>query len=298
MKELKALLKESSLNRRGLLSKLKRKQDLVDFLEQNLGSSIAKGGAGEVVVDTETVDDEEGTVERESNSNHNNSDDNDDDTVVSHQNTVPAKPTNSEQSVVEPSRQRRRRRRPGMPPLSTSSFSTEPIGITTTDSPPPTLTTDETPEATDNSTTDIELNTAQLPRPSSGHPVFDKVLRRYPVLQDEYDQRIKTLKNRYKDMMETDEDMDEEDDTKDVRQLHHPMLRNTTDSDLDIVFIGTASCTPGLTRGVSCTALRLNWNRQVKPEPDGTIPKQSTYSGGTWIFDAGECTQVRDIVSK
>ncbi|KAL7580217.1 hypothetical protein ACA910_012962 [Epithemia clementina (nom. ined.)] len=42
---------------------------------------------------------------------------------------------------------------------------------------------------------------------------------------------------------------------------------------MELIFVGTASCTPGATRGVSCTALR--------------------FQGGTWIFDVGECTQLQ-----
>ncbi|OEU11088.1 Metallo-hydrolase/oxidoreductase, partial [Fragilariopsis cylindrus CCMP1102] len=46
---------------------------------------------------------------------------------------------------------------------------------------------------------------------------------------------------------------------------------------MDIIFIGTASCTPSMTRGVSCTALRLH-----------SLP-----GSGTWLFDCGEGTQLQ-----
>ena len=46
-----------------------------------------------------------------------------------------------------------------------------------------------------------------------------------------------------------------------------------TASDLEITFLGTASCVPSVPRGGSCTALR--------------------YDGATYLFDAGEATQVQ-----
>jgi hypothetical protein len=100
----------------------------------------------------------------------------------------------------------------------------------------------------------------------------------------------------------------------DVRQEYHPVMRHLArihgsapfleekggeassvapvQADMDIVCVGTASCTPGTTRGVSCTAVRMNWNRRsATAEADGS--SSSTFQSGTWLFDVGECTQVR-----
>jgi hypothetical protein len=57
----------------------------------------------------------------------------------------------------------------------------------------------------------------------------------------------------------------------DIRQRYHPMLANVTQSDMDIIFVGTASCTPGITRGVSCTAVRLNRRRRRNDNNDNII---------------------------
>mmetsp|Transcript_26259 Transcript_26259/g.63981 ORF Transcript_26259/g.63981 Transcript_26259/m.63981 type:complete len:564 (-) Transcript_26259:1749-3440(-) len=84
---------------------------------------------------------------------------------------------------------------------------------------------------------------------------------------------------------------------EDVRQLWHPVFRDSkTSGDMDVIFVGTASCSPGITRGVSCTALRLNLNsrKQIAGVPTGQYEGNTDVStGGTWLFDCGECTQLQ-----
>ena len=77
------------------------------------------------------------------------------------------------------------------------------------------------------------------------------------------------------------------------------MLANASQSDLDVVFVGTASCTPGVTRGVSCTAIRLNWRSSrvyTAPNESGgmDVRTDSDEKGamGTWLVDCGESTQL------
>ena len=95
----------------------------------------------------------------------------------------------------------------------------------------------------------------------------------------------------------------------DFRQTYHPMLRrqqqqqqqhddddivtnnhqdkdrgtSALSGDMDLIFVGTASCSPSVTRGVSCTALRVNL------AGSDAVQRRTT---GTWLFDCGECTQV------
>lgn len=117
------------------------------------------------------------------------------------------------------------------------------------------------------------------PVKSSGSPkdaIFEKVYERYPPIRDA-------------------PEMTATPPAEDIRQLYHPIFQNSIpSSDMDVVFVGTASCTPGVTRGVSCTALRLNWRPRgafgASGGADGEQP--STFLGGTWLFDVGECTQV------
>jgi hypothetical protein len=105
--------------------------------------------------------------------------------------------------------------------------------------------------------------------------------------------------------IEEEEEDDDEEDTSmlstDIRQLYHPVLQGTRKSDMDLVFCGTASCMPSVTRGVSCTALRLNWKKSASTtsyssssQLNNNNKKKKKKSGSsTWLFDVGECTQVR-----
>mmetsp|Transcript_14686 Transcript_14686/g.29696 ORF Transcript_14686/g.29696 Transcript_14686/m.29696 type:complete len:744 (-) Transcript_14686:349-2580(-) len=147
--------------------------------------------------------------------------------------------------------------------------------------------------------------------------LYRDVLKQYPPLHDFIDP-------------DTLEHVDPTGGTKpeglgehDIRQTHHPMLKGMRCSDLDVVFVGTASCIPGMTRGVSCTALRLQWRRKSKNlgtkvkdrnkkgahsdtdtskigGPDGRYNKSGSFNGGgqssargTWLFDCGESTQLQ-----
>jgi hypothetical protein len=104
--------------------------------------------------------------------------------------------------------------------------------------------------------------------------IFERVYERYPMTRDAPEPVATTP-------------------AEDIRQLHHPIFRNSVaSSDMDVVFVGTASCTPGVTRGVSCTALRLNWRPRGAFGASNDGDQSSTFYGGTWLFDVGECTQV------
>ena len=92
------------------------------------------------------------------------------------------------------------------------------------------------------------------------------------------------------------EDGDEE-KKEDIRTTYHPIFTSlpSQTSDFDISFIGTASCVPSITRGSSCTALRLNWRRGNDGRDHNPNNINSDFKSGTWLFDCGECTQVSSI---
>jgi hypothetical protein len=201
--ELKQVLKDSGLNQRGVLSRLKLKQDLVDFLKENLEPSHINGEQQHQQQDT----------------------------VLEHT------PTNglTKDQPAEP--------QTAAPPKKPMSM---PLSI---------------------------VNGAGSPKDA----IFERVYLQYPPVRDGNCTGLGEF---------------------DVRQTHHPIFTESakTSSDMDVVFVGTASCTPGVTRGVSCTALRLNWQRRgFNGVPQGTPNVESNFSGGTWMFDCGECTQASCI---
>jgi hypothetical protein len=146
---------------------------------------------------------------------------------------------------------------------------------------------DSTADTGRKSKTSLPLRMPSVRSPKDA--IFEQVYQRYPPLRDSAaapSASIHTFES------ETDDPND------DIRQEYHPVLRNVRASDMDIVCVGTASCVPGISRGVSCTAIRLNWSRRDLPDATtgfaqpATLPTTS-FQGGTWLFDVGECTQVR-----
>jgi hypothetical protein len=114
------------------------------------------------------------------------------------------------------------------------------------------------------------------PRPTRYMPL--RMSPRQPQLNLK-DALLKKVREMYPDALS--EKMSDDNPVADTRQTYHPIMAGRPLSDLDVVFLGTASCMPGITRGVSCTAIKLNWRRS---------------SASTWLFDVGECTQVKRIV--
>ena len=221
VKELKQLVRETA-TQRGVLSRLKKKQDLINYLEENGEAFPAQQEAGE---------------------------------------PVQAKPNVRLQK---------------MPPLQTEDSviinggTDEPLGHAAAPSSP----SRENEHTEEEKPADITTGSG-LASPKDA--IFEQVYQRYPSVRDLPEAGY---------IQPAD----------DVRQLHHPIFENNNKAcDMDVVFVGTASCTPGVTRGVSCTALRLNWKRRAAflDSSTGRTEQVSSFNGGTWLFDVGECTQVR-----
>ena len=246
VKELKVLLKEANLQERGLLSKLKRKQDLVHYLEKHLP-----------LPSTTTT-------------------------------TTTAATSPKPSSSIIPKTQSPE----GNPAENDSSLLTEEGDVVES-------ATKMHPKPQQNPSTptkqDQRPRSSPMPRLSFLDAFYESIYRRYPPLR-------RTLVPKTKEPKEADGANDDDNnengaDEEDIRQIYHPLVRNCSTSDMDLVFVGTASCTPGITRSVSCTALRLNWSRRTKPQDVSSSEQerqtqQSSFTGGTWLFDAGECTQV------
>eukprot|EP00523_Entomoneis_sp_CCMP467_P000091 CAMPEP_0168754586 /NCGR_PEP_ID=MMETSP0724-20121128/19583_1 /TAXON_ID=265536 /ORGANISM="Amphiprora sp., Strain CCMP467" /LENGTH=605 /DNA_ID=CAMNT_0008803081 /DNA_START=295 /DNA_END=2115 /DNA_ORIENTATION=+ len=220
VKELRQLVKET-VEKRGVLSKLKKKQDLIEFLENK------RGAAPELI-------------------------------------------TNGVQLDKAP------RHHPlGMPPPTPDPNGLGTVQIAETQHPPLGM-----PAATvENNDGVADSHVSEAPATRSPRELaFEQVYERYPPIRGNPSQNYSVPAD-------------------DPRQLYHPFFAetNNTSSDMDIVFVGTASCTPSITRGVSCTALRLNWRRSaaVWNAESKSTQQVGGFQGGTWLFDAGECTQLQ-----
>ena len=242
VKELRQRVKDLDTSERGTLSRLKRKQDLIDYLVKQQQHQQQWNG------DSSTANGQD-----------------------------------SKAAAVQPQRRRR---------------------------PPPVVT--QMPSLDDNASISTpKINGAVLPL-TLKEAAFERVYQRYPVLrQAAAESPDETNKDSNKNEGNNNSDNTTNDNNSDpyvhddMRQWQHPIFtgpHNVT-TDMDVVFVGTASCTPGVTRGVSCTALRLHWRRQtavwnaqlgrLERPGNGSEGGGTTFQGGTWLFDVGECTQVR-----
>ncbi len=238
--DLKQLIKDFGFNERGLLSKLKKKQDLVEFLVEKAAPSTS----------------------------------------------------NVETEQPPPPQQRQPRKVPMAMPKK---------------APPATAT-----PAAASSSDDNNIPSTQNQKQSPMLELFGRVNKQYPTLQYLRDGN-RTL---YGEL--------------DIRQRYHPMLqagnlqaipdsesnpdgeayKPALSGDLDLIFVGTASCTPSITRGVSCTALRLHSlasssatstksakiSKGKKGQPQRfEVESNQSKNLGTWLFDCGESTQVKTI---
>jgi hypothetical protein len=222
VKELRLLVREQHPAQRGVLSTLKRKKDLVDFLTAS-SSHVAGGededGPGNVVTaankEEKAATRETDRIDQEDDFSSSQDLANVDELVAVNGGAVPAA------EATERSPPRRTRAMPlKMPPNKEA-------------------------------------------RMSPKDALLKKIRETYPEAELER--------------------MSDDEPAVDLRQTHHPIMADRPRSDLDVVFLGTASCMPSTTRGVSCTALKLNWRRNA---------------ASTWLFDVGECTQVRDGITK
>jgi hypothetical protein len=240
VKELRDRVKEISSEERGVLSRLKRKQDLIDYL----------------------VEMDQATMKETAKFSANVNGESRDNTSLA---SRPAKTSRSPPTKL--------------PPLSL--------------------------ESTNPATKTAKAN------PSPKDIILQDVFRRYPPVREATEALLQQQQQLSKATAYSHDDATTDDTSTisshdDIRQLYHPLLqacRNiSSSSDMDIVFVGTASCTPGVTRGVSCTALRLNWKRRAAQlynletgrleQPSSSSQQQQGFQGGTWLFDVGECTQV------
>jgi hypothetical protein len=244
VKELRLLVKEQNPSQRGVLSTLKRKKDLVHYLSSG---DLHRGGGGEDVAAANGAGREDflpGAKDEGSIG------------VVAVVNDEEAEiPETNENDLVDFS--------------SSADLASEEAEDAAND-----LVELANDAAEDDDEVATQTNIATSPpRPTRAMPL--NMAPRQPQLSLK-DALLKKVREMYPDAVT--EKMSDDNPVVDIRQTHHPIMAGRPLTDLDVVFLGTASCMPGITRGVSCTAIKLNWRRSA---------------ASTWLFDVGECTQVK-----
>jgi hypothetical protein len=246
VKELRLLVKEQNPLQRGVLSTLKRKKDLIHFLSS--GDLHRGGGGGEDVAANNGAGREDFLpVAKDEGATG----------VVAVVNDEEAEiPETNEKDLVD---------------FSSSAD----LAIEEADAANDLVAADDAAAADDEVATETNIASSP-PRPTRSMPL--NMAPRQPQLSLK-DALLKKVREMYPDAVT--EKMSDDNPVVDIRQTHHPIMAGRPLTDLDVVFLGTASCMPGITRGVSCTAIKLNWRRSA---------------ASTWLFDVGECTQVKRII--
>eukprot|EP00571_Detonula_confervacea_P002825 CAMPEP_0172328084 /NCGR_PEP_ID=MMETSP1058-20130122/60165_1 /TAXON_ID=83371 /ORGANISM="Detonula confervacea, Strain CCMP 353" /LENGTH=747 /DNA_ID=CAMNT_0013045181 /DNA_START=739 /DNA_END=2982 /DNA_ORIENTATION=- len=318
IKQLKSYIEEKGISiPRGEGANLKLKRQIVDFIWDNQGVNSGGATTANTAIDAVAVDDDEFNLAAAMDNNGAN-----ENVAVNGNNingdeangkTATTETTEESSSAFVPFKAKKNFNRSagtGMPPLPTETTLASSIS-----------------NERNNDDSSPKFNLTPKDR------IVLDVIKRYPplheslldaALQNNYDLQIEEITKENIEQCNLsglNYDIPIGIGENDIRHLHHPMVKNVTQSDMDVVFIGTASCTPGMTRGVSCTALRLNWRggrvlddrddnmsskkkkEQKKKEQEQKQKQQQNKKGnsyveargpttGTWLFDCGESTQL------
>ncbi len=280
IKQLKSYMRDNDIDvPRGEASQLKLKKQIVDFIWGHCNGN----DDGHDDDDNDNDNDNDNDIVRDDVHNKNQMDDAIDDGELQ----------NGADVTADKRKPRKRSLGTGMPPLSSSSSS---LVVKNDRGKQPSKSYNLTPKDR------IVLDVLEM-----YPPLYDAMIAAYredndidddhpPLLDEDIDLE------QFCDITSMNYKVPNDIGEGDIRQRFHPILRKAAPTDMDIVFIGTASCTPGVTRGVSCTAVRLNWRSSRPYLGDGQDKKKTAKengfveergpTGGTWLFDCGEATQV------